>query len=813
MIRLTRIEAVNIRSLGDAVFDPLTDGGITALNGLNGAGKTSILHALVWALYGDTPDGVPVRAMRRQGSEGECRATVTFEHDGQTVCVTRELRGAKDTTTARITVDGVEQSNVSARTARTWVINRLNLEPEGFLTAFVIRQKELDGLVRARPADRRRLIERLAGIDRMSQAVKVAREEEAEATRALSALPGSAEELTEAEQGVTAAARQVDEAEQAFGTAEQAEQAALKGLAAAQRHEDDLDEAERTWQAAATAASAAERAVLDAERVEGEANRHLRDAETFLADHADAPTVAAAVEQLRTAEEALSAAQRSNANRAAAADQVSHAQRTSDTAQRALQQADQDVQSLTGRLGELREQVAATNGDDLDTLVAEAVINQNTARDRHADLRAEHGRIKRAIAALSEAGGSCCPTCDSQIADPQRLLDDLNAQLNLVVTQGQEAAAASAVADDTLASLRVQHSEHLAATQQVTELGQQLTAAQSRYAAAEIAAQEATENLNSINDKASGQPEDTTSLETAVSTCRETKHLAERVEKFRAELDATRTVATEAAQATREATDEAQRLTEHAAALALTPGAINAARDAARDAARTATDATGARTAAEGALQIATSQHQQALDLVARIQSQLQAQEQARGALEVKVSTRNALDDFRKDRIARIAPELSEVATDFVNRMTNGDYTAVTLDEEFTPIITDATGRERPVSWLSGGEESAVALALRVAIGELIAGHRGGLLWLDEVLTAQDPQRRAAMMAAIRELPHRQVITINHVSEATDMVDAVFTVTPSDEGSVVTQVDATPDVGALGALHEPESATSESALA
>ena len=62
---------------------------------------------------------------------------------------------------------------------------------------------------------------------------------------------------------------------------------------------------------------------------------------------------------------------------------------------------------------------------------------------------------------------------------------------------------------------------------------------------------------------------------------------------------------------------------------------------------------------------------------------------------------------------------------------------------------------------------------------------------LDEVLTAQDEQRRQATMAAIRELPGLQPIVINHVSEATDMVDLVLDVVPDEiNGSTVVPAEA-----------------------
>jgi len=154
--------------------------------------------------------------------------------------------------------------------------------------------------------------------------------------------------------------------------------------------------------------------------------------------------------------------------------------------------------------------------------------------------------------------------------------------------------------------------------------------------------------------------------------------------------------------------------------------------------------------------------------------------------LEQQTAVRDALDTFRKDRIASLAPELSEIATDHINKMTNGKFVAFELDEEFTAVLTDNQGNMRPASWLSGGEESAAALSLRLAIGEVIAGHKGGLLWMDEPQTAMDAQRRPAMMSVIRSLSGRQPIIISHVTEATDMVDLVVDVVPNEnDGSII----------------------------
>ena len=140
------------------------------------------------------------------------------------------------------------------------------------------------------------------------------------------------------------------------------------------------------------------------------------------------------------------------------------------------------------------------------------------------------------------------------------------------------------------------------------------------------------------------------------------------------------------------------------------------------------------------------------------------------------------LDEFRRRRVAELAPELADIASLLFTTLTDGKFIAVELDDAFTPTVTTADGARRPASWLSGGETDALAFALRVAIGEVVAGGKtAGLLVLDEAVSAQDENRRQAMMHAIQSLTERQVISISHMQDVTGLADCVYTVVPDDE--------------------------------
>jgi exonuclease SbcC len=146
------------------------------------------------------------------------------------------------------------------------------------------------------------------------------------------------------------------------------------------------------------------------------------------------------------------------------------------------------------------------------------------------------------------------------------------------------------------------------------------------------------------------------------------------------------------------------------------------------------------------------------------------ARSDAAARLRLAVSTRDALTSFREQRLAALAPALQDAASDHVNTLSGGRFTAIELTDDFDTVVVDSDGHARPVAMLSGGEESLVALALRLAIGDEIAdGAPGSLLVLDEVLGAMDEDRRVLIVEALRRLD-RQVVMVDHHGTPGDVV-------------------------------------------
>jgi len=774
MLELVNVELTNFRSFANATFSPLGMGqGMTAINGANGSGKSSITHAICFALYGITPDGVPVKALRKQGSEGEVRATVTFRHNGDTIIVSRALRGRNDSTIASITLNGIEETSVSTRTATAWVVNRLGLDAEAFLTAFVVRQKELDNLVKARPAERRKIIERLAGIERMSLALELARSNAKQAQRVLEALPESEDpEIVKEKHEQTmldleSATKRVELVKEEETIVEQAVINAQASLTEGQSAINNSKSAEHKLQLS-------EQTVLNLKRETEKLRLESIGYETL-------EEVTLVAEQTRVA--------RNKAEMVAKEVDSFISKANSDSERLTLAENNcAQFRGLINKYTEIDKDLDIEINslpEELNSLIEALDIEIKELSQNKGAVRGEWDRLTKAITNLKTTSTEHaeCPTCLRVLEDVETLITSLQTSLDRVQQEGESISSLLKIKESELTALSKQKTNKTnlinkkasnnTALDSAKEALVQAEKEESRLAdIAETSAEEAHEAKVSAKVASESLPDLILKEKNAQSELRKIENAVKSSEELpMLEVDLEHAI--RAMGVTQAELDIAQEILSNISLKDL-----------------------------EESLSLTSSDLRNILGKVAQSKADyslaLRSLELSKTALEIaeksatvrkdamlswekQSALATAMDEFRRDRLARLAPELSEVASDLISRMTDGKYTTVELDEDFTPILTDSTGTERPVAWLSGGEESTVALALRVAIGEVLAGQSGGLLILDEVLTAQDTLRRQATMGAIRALP-RQIITINHISEATDMVDLVADVIDDGEG-------------------------------
>ena len=122
-------------------------------------------------------------------------------------------------------------------------------------------------------------------------------------------------------------------------------------------------------------------------------------------------------------------------------------------------------------------------------------------------------------------------------------------------------------------------------------------------------------------------------------------------------------------------------------------------------------------------------------------------------------------------------PLLSAIATEIVSETTGGRFDALTLDESYTPQLY-ADGVCLPVP--SGGEEDIISLALRIAVGQLMASKSGtpiGMLIMDEPFGSLDDERQRLvmdMLSKLCETRFEQIIVITHEMGIRDGADHII---------------------------------------
>lgn len=141
---------------------------------------------------------------------------------------------------------------------------------------------------------------------------------------------------------------------------------------------------------------------------------------------------------------------------------------------------------------------------------------------------------------------------------------------------------------------------------------------------------------------------------------------------------------------------------------------------------------------------------------------------------------------FSKDGLQRLVrakakPVIEHLAREYLEKF-NLEYSDVKLDEDFNPTLLGPLG-EQPVDSISGGERVAVALALRLAIARALAGERVELMILDEPTVHLDEERRRELVEVLRRffreeprvLP--QLVLVTHEREVEEAADLVYYVT------------------------------------
>src|SRR2546430_5543456 len=168
-MQLLRLRLVNFRQHADTEleFGP----GITGIIGPNGSGKTSILEALAWALYGVQAVRGDKDSIRRLGAKGRAGVEVDLEFR----LGAHEYRVKRGLSTAVLHQDGQVIAN-SLKAVTDKLERTLGMSHDEFFNTYFTGQKELAVMAALGKTERAAFLSRVLGYERLREAQERVRE-------------------------------------------------------------------------------------------------------------------------------------------------------------------------------------------------------------------------------------------------------------------------------------------------------------------------------------------------------------------------------------------------------------------------------------------------------------------------------------------------------------------------------------------------------------------------------------------------------------------------------------------------------------
>jgi exonuclease SbcC len=784
-MRLNRLRLVNFRQHADSELR--FESGLTGIIGPNGVGKSTLLEAMAWALYGgDTArGGKDSIRFSRAAARAQVRVELEFELGGHRYRVVRGL------TMAELYLDGGEQPIANSASAVGEMLQRrLGMSRAEFFNTYFTGQKELAVMASLSASERGQFLSRVLGYERLRVAQELCDQRRRDLRNEIAGMRSGMPDGDLLAQQEAEARTQLGDATSRLADAEierSRVQAQLDGItprwAEAQRQRDELQQLEADVRVTEIELAAQRR---NADRLAAELH-HVSEARAALAplsaQLAPFDELGQELAQLRDL------AAHDGRRRALLEQEAAMA------AELAAMRADREARAgapaleeqVTVELEARRRQLEETQGR-LELRRTEWVRDRQEAETRLNALRAQYAELRDQrdrLVARGEQG--VCPTCQRPLLDHYRqVLDVLDNQLETLKADGsyfksrldQLESMPDHVADLEEERRRVQNDvgsleRRLARTQMQVQQLEQLTR--------EIAAKEQRHAtlVRQLADIPAGydRARHTTAeeeFERLVALSTQANRLTTQIERepaLRRELDnVSRSVASLAARQ--------QDLSSRRTALAVSEDEFAVLREqhaAVSAQLQAATVATATATSELATAQAATERASAARTELARAAARVAGLERDKLMHD---ELHRAYSDLRTDLNFAMRPELGELSSAFLTELTDARYTELELDDKYRIVVLE-DGVPKPV--ISGGEEDLANLVLRLAISQMIADRAGqafSLLVLDEVFGSLDEVRRQNVVALLRGLQDRfeQVILITHIDDVRDGLDQVMEV-------------------------------------
>lgn len=799
-MQLHRVKLVNFRQHAETelVLGP----GLTAVIGPNGSGKTTILEAVAWALYGNPAARGSRESLRRIGAPARApvRVEVDFTLGAHEYRVVRSLYGAE------LFQDGGEGPVANShQSVSNKIVRLLGMTHDEFFSTYFTGQKELAVMASMGPSDRGKFLSRLLGYEKLRQAQDHLRQRRSTLRAKVAGLMQGLEDLDVLKREQEEVERQLRAVKTLAGeiaTELKRAQAALQEAAPVWKRITELREANLATDGERRIA---EQMVQDARQAFERIDREL----------------AGAIE----AKNRLDGMQQELARAAELRVELDHLDREAQAAGKRrllsgqLTEVRQQVQSLEERLRSSEnveevhakaEQAVACARKTLDELIKREeethtawVRDRQNAETKRATLLDQFTDLEKHRKGILDAGAEGkCPTCARPLdAEYESVLATLDAQLEEIKANGKYYKARVKQLKIEPEDLKAVHKERGKERKVLDSALQELAGSdaeirQRRESERDLGGlgkrvAEFEKDLEDLSDAYDAESHEAAraemqKLEPQLQTAMQLRVKAEHAQRL--VRDAER-----AERALSEREERARQLTDAMAALGYREDAFEEARVRHQGAEKDVRENELRAASVKGDEKAATAAVESIGRRIAERAERAAKASTIRADLLLHDELDASLEGLRAELNAKLRPDLSDLGSTFVAELTEGRYQEFELDENYRIGVLE-DGVPKPV--ISGGEEDVVNLALRLAISQMVAERAGqplSLLVLDEIFGGLDDARRQGTVDLLRRLSDRfpQVVLITHIESIKEGADRVLRVSVDPRTRAAFVVDET----------------------
>lgn len=805
-MKLISLELTNYRKFKKTYIE--FPDGVIGILGLNGVGKSTIIEAIAWVLYGNETKIVRTRKedLKRFGAapNDECSVNLAFDLDGDTYFVSRKMTGKNYQTSANMSINN-KPAATSTRSVTALVENSLGMDYQAFYTSVFAKQKELNAMSILDASKRKKLILRMLNIDSIEKAIISARTDKRDINSRLSEVRSRLYEEDGTPKTKTAM-RQIKEHETKVNNiSEVIKQMELQK----EKMEKEIQELEvaranqrklrEKFDLLNTKATEIKTGMENATKQLAKFNSELSELSVL---EEELKKLVPQIEEwvkIRALKEELDKLKDEFIHAEGVHEQLKMVQDQKSSYEAKLKAASEELKKLATIENDMEECQKGLDKNQKELDEVKKVISESMSKKEQ--MEGDIQKIEDRLKDIRELGpDSACPTCERPLEEQFKFLEDkFSADLEKlskdIMMESKSIKESSLSLDDAKKRreamkkrekyLNAKRAE--AAGLQETIKGskrellnngtkeQELLAELEKYkdlkfdTAEHNLVKKKYKELEKVNEKF-------IKIKQQVST----KPKLEQEEKELKELQ--QTILTEQTKLNEQLTllGFDKRKLEH----------LEAKFDEGSDKLKAHLLSLKER---ENELNLKKKDIAQLKQKIVELKEQENKAKDYKENLMYLSKVGSILDKFKNYMIGRIAPTLTQFASEMFRELTDGRYNRLEVDNDYNVLIYDS-GEAFELNRFSGGEEDLANLCLRLAISQIIAIQSGtagpNFVILDEIFGSQDVYRKRNLLISLNNLTSkfRQIFLITHVEEVKDFIGFNIHVTESEDGSSAVKI-------------------------